>query len=362
MSEAVVKSNAEDSKPAVEKKPMTEADFLASRVAKHAERMAPKEPKPKQLEPEPKRAETEAEVPTQEGAKDEAKPDKAVLSKDVDELTDEEIAELAEKGKSGLLKRVAELTAKRKLAEEKAAQLEAAMRQQQQQVPQAPKVENNPFKDISNPEELSNKDKTYREIVKWAERVLDEAEGSMPDDIVANENGQQYTKRQLKQVLRNAREARDEYIPARYRELQEETQRAQAEQALSQRARQELNWLEDKDNEVRKRYEAVIGSPLVEKIKKAVPEAMPTLNYVFAHATNSIYGRREIGIETKPVAKSTLTPPSSPTTAAAASEKPAPRETAKTQEIESRFKKTGSTNDWVALRAQKLSTRKTVKL
>ena len=365
MSAVVEQPIAEGSKNPVVKKPMSEKDFLASRIAKRTEKPAPKaEPTPPP-EPEPEKATAKAETPSPEGTQEQAKPTKAVLSKDVEDLTDDEIAELAKNGKSGLLRRIAELTAKRKLAEEKAAQLEAAMRQQQPAQPTPPKVENNPFATISKPEELAEKDKTYRDIIKWAERVLDEAETAMPDDVVTNEGGNQYTKRQLKQVLRNAREARDEYIPARYRELQEEVQRSQVEQALSQKAREELSWLNEEENETRKRYKVMTENPIFEKIKKAVPEAAPHISYLFAHAANSMYGRREIGIETKPITPklpTTLTPPSAPTTSAAAPNRTESREEVGLKEMESRFKQTRKKDDYVAFRAKQIATRKPIKL
>jgi len=362
MSEEVVKPIAEGSKNAVAKKPMSEADFLAARVAKQKPKLEPEQkPKP---EPEPEKAEAKDEATSPEGAKDEAKPTKAVLSKDVDELTDEEIAELAEKGKSGLLRRVAELTAKRKLAEEKLAQAEAAMRQQQAATIPVPKVENNPFANVSKPAELAEKDKTYRDIVKWAERVLDEAEGSSPDEVVTNEGGTEYTKRQLKQVLRNAREARDEFIPARLRELQEENQRVQVDTALTAKARQELKWMDDSESDVRKRFEVMTSNPIFDKITKAVPEAAPHIKYLFAHAADNIYGRREIGIETtaRKAAPTALTPPSTPNSNAAAPERKESRDEGSMRELETRFKTSRKTDDFVALRAQQIAKRKPLKL
>ncbi len=120
-------SNSGDVKAPVENKPMSDQDFLSSRIAKLTAKAQPAEAKP---EPAPKEEEPRQEATSQEGEpKAKESNPKEVLSKDVDELTDEEIAELAQKGKSGLLKRIAELTAKRKLAEEKAAALEAAVNQ-----------------------------------------------------------------------------------------------------------------------------------------------------------------------------------------------------------------------------------------
>ena len=89
----VTTSDAADVKPAVETetKPMTEKDFLSSRIAK----LSAKAPKPEAAQPEsaPQEEAPKAPSPSQEG---EPKPKEAspkeVLSKDVEDLTDEDIA------------------------------------------------------------------------------------------------------------------------------------------------------------------------------------------------------------------------------------------------------------------------------
>lgn len=357
----VVQPNSEGSKQPVDQKPMSDADFLSRRVAKLQEKAAPKaQPKP-EPESEPEKVKAEATQPSTEGSEEQAKPSKAVLSKDVDELTDEDIAELAEKGKSGLLKRVAELTAKRKLAEERAAQLEAAMRQHSTQIPE-PKVENNPFADVKDFSALSEKAQTYSEVVEWAEEVLDQAEGSSPNDIVATLDGKEHTKASIKQILRNARKAKDKFIPARLKELQQEAMLSQVEQSFRQQARKELGWMEQEDNDTRKRYEAMTSDPRFKKLRSAVPELAPQLDYLVAHAANSLYARRTIEIEQTPRKPTTLTPPSAPATSAAAPERASSRGESAIGEIESRFKKTGRPDDFVALRAAQLSKRKSLKL
>ena len=143
---------------------MTDKDFLSARIASRQKAT----PSTTESAPEP---EEKKEATSQEGEPTEAPKAKEVLSKDIDELTDEEIAELAQKGKSGLLKRIAELTAKRKLAEEKAAALEAAVQQAKQQLPE-PKVENNPYANVSTVDDLQGKLKEVNEVVEWAEDSL----------------------------------------------------------------------------------------------------------------------------------------------------------------------------------------------
>ena len=327
---------------------MTDKDFLSARIA--SRQKAP--PSTTESAPEP---EEKKEATSQEGEPTEAPKAKEVLSKDIDELTDEEIAELAQKGKSGLLKRIAELTAKRKLAEEKAAALEAAVQQAKQQLPE-PKVENNPYANVSTIDDLQGKLKEVNEVVEWAEDILFRSEDMAASDIVATVDGKEYTKADIRESLRKARRAKDRFIPAQFQELQAKMERSNLETAFKQQARKELGWLEGEDNDVRKRYEAMVADPRLKKLKDSVPEIAPQIEYLIAHAANSMYGRREI-----PMEKSkgpTLNPPSNPSTTAAAPEKAEARMEKSIKDVESRFRQTGKGSDFIALRAAQISKRK----
>lgn len=344
----VTSSNSADAKPAVENKPMTDKDFLSARIA--SRQKAP--PSTTESAPEP---EEKKEATSQEGEPTEAPKAKEVLSKDIEELTDEEIAELAQKGKSGLLKRIAELTAKRKLAEEKAAALEAAVQQAKQQLPE-PKVENNPYANVTTVDDLQGKLKEVNEVVEWAEEILFRSEDMAASDIVATVDGKEYTKADIRESLRKARRAKDRFIPAQFQELQAKMERSNLETAFKQQARKELGWLEGEDNDVRKRYEAMVADPRLKKLKDSVPEIAPQIEYLIAHAANSMYGRREI-----PMEKSkgpTLNPPSNPSTTAAAPEKAEARMEKSLKDVESRFRQTGKGSDFIALRAAQISKRK----
>jgi hypothetical protein len=114
--------------------------------------------------------------------------------------------------------------------------------------------------------------------------------------------------------------------------------------------------LEGEDNDVRKRYEAMVADPRLKKLKDSVPEIAPQIEYLIAHAANSMYGRREI-----PMEKSkgpTLNPPSNPSTTAAAPEKAEARMEKSLKDVESRFRQTGKGSDFIALRAAQISKRK----
>jgi hypothetical protein len=353
----VTTSDAADVKPAVETetKPMTEKDFLSSRIAK----LSARAPKPQAQQPESAPEEDAPKPPPspQDGeTRPKEAPSKEVLSKDVEDLTDEEIAELAQKGKSGLLKRIAELTAKRKLAEERAAALEAAVQQAQRQLPET-KVENNPYSSIESEEALMKEKSEVDGFVEFAEDILFRSEDLGADDVAYEADGKQYSKAAVREMLRNAKRRQTKFIPAQFKELQERANRASMEENFKKLAKQELPWMDGDDNDTRKRFEAMVNDPRLKKMKESVPEIAPQIEYLVAHAANSIYGRRLIEMDSKPRSPS-INPPSVPSTTAAAPERTESRAEKSIKDIESRFKQTGSSSDFIALRAAQISKRK----
>jgi len=119
--------------------------------------------------------------------------------------------------------------------------------------------------------------------------------------------------------------------------------------------------MEDEANDVRKRFDAMTADPRLKKLRIAVPELAPQIDYLVAHAANSMFARKPIPHDAPPARPSALTPPSTPSSSAAAPERAGSREEASIKEVESRFKKTGRPDDFIALRAAQLSKRKLVK-
>ena len=365
-----ITSNATDVKAVVEKSSITEGQFAAQRVAALQARLNPKkedaakEPddgaKSKDKAEESK---VEAQQSDAKESKDEAK-DKDVLSQvNLDELSDSDIAELATKGKSGLLKRVAELTAKRKLAEEKLAQREQELAHIMGQKNPAVDSEIELPKEISSlskPEEIQAKFKQAEEVIDWAEAVLDSAEGMMPGDVVATIDGKDYTKAQVKEYMRDARKVKDKYLPAQARELQSRIQRETLRSTLEQQARKELDWFDGEDNEVRKNYQAMLNDPRLAKLEKAAPELAPQLPYILAHAANSMFGRKSIPLEAPAQTKTSpkITPPASPNSSAAQSDRAEDKTERNVKEISKRLMESGRPDDFIALRTAQLSKRK----
>lgn len=354
-------SNAADAKPAVEKTNISVAELASRRVGELVKRNAPKEqpkpavetaPTPKAEEPKPVSQESPAEVPKPE------EDSKDVLSQvDLSKLTDEQITELAARGKSGLLKRVAELTALRKMAEEKAQSLEEFVSKKQAESPLQEKVNDNPYAKIETTSELTAKYEEVSAVIEWAEEVLDKSENLGSDDLAAVVDGQNLTKAQVKETLRKARKAKDKYLPAQFKQLQGKEVRTLQRKAFDAQARQELPWMAEEDNELKKTFQAMVTDPRLKKLEETVPELAPQMGYILAHAANSIHNRRSLSLEPeKKVVK--VNPPENPSSSAAASSRSESRGEKNVSELQKRYRETGKMEDLVALRTAQSTTKR----
>ena len=228
-----------------------------------------------------------------------------VLSQlDLDDMSEEDLRELSEKLGSRAVARFGELTAKRKAAEAKLKEMEASLQNNNPLETQT--VANNPYESVDTIEGLQEKAKEVNEVIEWAEETLFNADGYGPEDVVTEVEGKELTKADVRKSLLNARKARDKYLPAQLQTVQRVQQSHQLREAFDAQAEQELNWLQGEDNDVRKNYEAMIGDPRFNSLReKADPEVAAQLNYLIAHAANSIYGRKPVKEAPK---SATLTP------------------------------------------------------
>ncbi len=282
-----------------------------------------------------------------------------VLSQiDLDNASEEELRELADKLGSKAVARFGELTARRKSAEEKLAKLEASL-QQQNPLESKKKIENNPFGDLDSIESLQSKAEEVEQIVNWAEDLLFEGADYAADDVITEIEGKEMTKAEVRKSLLQARKAQKTFLPDQLSKIQAKETAQNMEVAFKQRAKEELSWLEGEDNDVRKQYEATVNDARFQKMKEIVskeaPDVAGQLDYWFAHAANSIYGRKPIA-EGKPSMK--LTPPKGATTSNANAAK-SPSRTAKAlKELQSQFQKSGNPRDFAALRKLQMASRR----
>ena len=360
MTEEIATADAEAGKISVDKSNISVTDFAQRRIGE----LAPGTEQPQEKEAE-EVIEQETEevleesVDTEEAETSEESPESEdVLSQlDLDDMSEEDLRELADKLGSRAVARFGELTAKRKAAEEKLTQLEARLKEKPNPL-ETKKVENNPYGNLDTIEKLQQKAAEVDQVVEWAEDLIFESDGYGADDVVTEVEGKEWTKKDVRQSLLRARKAQKTFLPDQLSKVQLRAEGEVLTKQFDSQAKQELSWLEGDDNDLRKQFEATVGDERFKKLKSVLkresPDIAAQLDYWFAHATNSIHGRKLVGVNKK---SPTLNPPKTGNPASAQSEKGMGRTAKALKELEARFKETGNARDFAALRKLKMSNR-----
>ena len=360
MTEEIATADAEAGKISVDKSNISVTDFAQRRIGE----LAPGTEQPQEKEAE-EVIEQETEevleesVDTEEAETSEESPESEdVLSQlDLDDMSEEDLRELADKLGSRAVARFGELTAKRKAAEEKLTQLEARLKEKPNPL-ETKKVENNPYGNLDTIEKLQQKAAEVDQVVEWAEDLIFESDGYGADDVVTEVEGKEWTKKDVRQSLLRARKAQKTFLPDQLSKVQLRAEGEVLTKQFDSQAKQELSWLEGDDNDLRKQFEATVGDERFKKLKSVLkresPDIAAQLDYWFAHATNSIHGRKLVGVNKK---SPTLNPPKTGNPASAQSEKGMGRTAKALKELEARFKQTGNARDFAALRKLKMSNR-----
>jgi hypothetical protein len=291
---------------------------------------------------------------TTEETMDEESSEDVLSQLSLDEMSDEELRELSDKLGSRAVARFGELTAKRKAAEEKVQALEAELNKQNP-LDREPEVADNPYSDLNSLEDLQEKAQEVNKVIEWAEEVLFNADEYGANDEITVIEGKGLTKSEVRKSLLNARKSRDKYLPAQLKSVQKIEQAKVMKSGFEEQAKKELAWMQGEDNDTRKRYEAMINDPRFVKLEETVdPEIGAQLNYIIAHAANSIYGRRPI----KETATSpAINPPKTGTPSASQSEKTVNKSSKAVKDLSQRFKTSGKKSDFISLRTLQLSNR-----
>lgn len=199
-------------------------------------------------------------------------------------------------------------------------------------------------------------------IKKWADTTLDDNEDAMMDDVVATLNGKEFTKREVKKQLRNAEEALNVLLPARHEELQEEVVAQQTEEVLMRHVSDKLSWFSDEDSIQYKEYKKLHDHADMDEIRNSVsPKVRAQLNYLLAHAVNSVVLTQDKKPAPKTTAKKEIkpTPPPNPDSSGKLSpNKNVDADIAgKLKEAMNRFESGQSNEDFLTLRKLQLAQR-----
>lgn len=260
-------------------------------------------------------------------------------------LSAEQIRELAKKGKSRLLERIGELTAKNKALEERFAT------ETQSKVKEIP-AEQNPFGNLDSFDALKAKYDELEKTLEVTDSLLEEHEDYGPDDIILV-GDKEFTKRDIRKANRNARDGITKYLPAQNANLVRMEQQAQLAAQYNEMAKKEIPEIEDPESEIGKNYQSWVSDQLVDKVKKQVPEIGFQIEYILAHAARSIFGGAAKRVPTSAGTKLKVEPPASPVGAGAARSSANPK--GRNQEAYKRFETSGSVDDWVAARIARMS-------
>lgn len=325
---------------------LTFEELVAQRIARQnpeAESEAEAEEEESQDEPEEATEEetSEAEEPEESEPEEEAEEAEEESEIDLLSLTPEQIQSLAKKGKSRLLQRIGELTAQKKALEE-----QIKSKPEVKEVPQ----DQNPFREVVSFEELQAKYRELEQTLESTDDILEEHIDYRPEDIIIV-GDREFTKQQIRKANRNAREALTKYIPAQQAHLAQLAQMEQMKGQYIAAAEEEVPDIKDENSNVGKQFRALMSDPLIEKLRKQVPEIGYQIEYILAHASNSIHGKTKAKSLPAVGNKLKVKPPSSPFGAGAAKSSVNPK--AKVADVYSRFEKSGSPEDWVAARIAK---------
>ena len=364
MTEEIATADAEAGKISVDKTNISVTDFAQKRIGD----LTPGTEQPQEQEAEEvieqeteevveESVDTEEAEATEESSEQSETSEDVLSQLDLDDMSEDDLRELADKLGSRAVARFGELTAKRKAAEEKLTQLEARLKEKPNPL-ETKKVENNPYGNLDTIEKLQQKSTEVDQVVEWAEDLIFESDGYGADDVVTEVEGKEWTKKDVRQALLRARKAQKTFLPDQLSKVQLRAEGEVLTKQFDTQAKQELSWLEGEDNDLRRQFEATVGDERFKKLKSVLkretPDIAAQLDYWFAHATNSIHGRKLVGSTKK---APTLNPPRTGNPVSAQSEKGMGRTAKALKELDARFKQTGSAKDFAALRKLKMSNR-----
>tara|TARA_Y100000593_G_scaffold13975_1_gene26116 strand:+ start:6400 stop:7428 length:1029 start_codon:yes stop_codon:yes gene_type:complete len=199
---------------------------------------------------------------------------------DLDLLTEEQLEQLAEQMNSRGAERIAQLIRERKQLQSQLDQLS----EKENPLEEEPSAESNPFNEIDSTDDLRKKYSEVSEMVEWASELLDDHDDEHRDTVIHEEDGQEFTKGQIRKLLRSARKAKDQHLPARFEQLQQKEELFATRAQYRNIVEEEFEWAKQEDNPIRQRFESVLNSEELQNLS----ESMPELPLILAHAADSI--------------------------------------------------------------------------
>lgn len=263
-------------------------------------------------------------------------------------LTTEQIQDLAKKGKSRLLQRIGELTARnaglQAQIDDRPQVVETKREVSQDSIPEQ-------FRSIKSIDELKSKFEECEGTLEATEELL-RTYRKYDDDDVIEVDGKEFTKLQIEQANFNSRKALTKFLPAQQQHLAKLAQYEQMNKQYVDAVMSEVPEIADSETEIGKHYANLIADPLIERVRKEIPEIGFQIEYIIGHAARSIFAGKKLKA-TAPVMGNKLkaNPPSSPVGSGSAKSSVKPAQKAK--DAYQRFESSGSPDDWIIARTSK---------
>ena len=354
MSNEVISVDAESEQNSVEN--ISAEDFVIQRL----ERLQGEQPEDTQEVQEEEvleeAVESEEEVIQETESEPSEEETEDVLSQyNLDDLSEDELKDLAEKLGSRAVARFGELTAKRKAAEEELDRIKQSL-QQDPLKQETENVKDNPFNDVQDIKSLQEKAKEISDIIEWAEDVLFESDDYSAHDDVTELDGKKMTKAEVRSALKNARKSRDLYLPDQLKKVQKAENANNLKRELGAKALKEFEWLNKEDDEIRKAFFSIAANKDLQSVYKEYPVLGAELPYIIAHGVDNIYTRKTIpSTSVKSGTKPKINPPKSSVPSSAMPEQGQRKSSKVLKDLSSRFKKSGNKDDFISLRTKQLS-------
>ena len=337
----LIMSNPEATAEAIESvSNMSFEELVAQRMERHNP-----EPEPEEQPEEEVSEDEEEEIPaeSEETEAEEETEEEEESEIDLLSLSVEQIQSLAKKGKSRLLQRIGELTAQKKALEEKVQSQPQVKEVPQDQIPLQ-------IREIKTLNELDAKYDDLENTLEVTDELLRQYRDYNPEDIILV-GEREFTKQQIDDANFNSRKALNKYIPAQRANIQRIAQMEQLKNQYIAAAEEEVPDIKDETSVVGKQFQSLVSDPLIEKLRKQVPEIGYQIEYILAHAANSINGGTRIKKQPAVGNRLKISPSSSPFGAGAAKSSTSPK--SKVVDAYTRFEKSGSPEEWVAARIAK---------
>lgn len=330
-----------------EKENLSMDEFIALRIAQEESTEAEEsEPESEPSETDENEEEVEGIDQPEESQEEESEEEEETEAEqgeeiDLDQLTPEQIQDIAKKGKSRLLGDLGKLRAEKRELERQLAQVQSAQGQKTKEIP----VAANPFGNLKTIEEIRQKSEQLEATLETTDRILEEYEDYGPEDAIQVE-GKMFTKKQIRQANRNAREAITKFLPAQEKHLEKLESMEKAHGHYVAQAEKEIPEIKDDKSEIGKLYQTLVRDPLVQQVKEKLPELGFQMEYLLAHVARSIKSTVK-NVPKGAGSKLKVKLPASPVSSAGPK---GSAQKSKVASLRARYEKTGSQADWQALR------------